>query len=95
VIILSTSDSKTLSKTGEEKMKIAAYDNQAIWGVGETVEAAIADARKYRESGVDGLDTAEMTESLAATVDENGGNCAFGTLTDGRLCTAGEEYDAA
>lgn len=83
--------------TGEQIMtttKIAAYDDQAIWGVGTTCQAARADARQWvnAEDAADldaGMKTAPMSADLAEHVATVGGNCAF-ELRDGvlGLCAA-------
>lgn len=61
---------------------IAAYDDQAIWGVGTSAEAAIEDAAQWvdQKSADDlraTLKTAPMSDRLAAHVAHVGGNCAF------------------
>lgn len=68
----------------------AAYDDQAIWGVGATPEAAVNDAtqwvnREDAERLADSVDTAPMSTALAARVATQGGNCAFTLGEDGVL----------
>lgn len=62
--------------------KFAAYNEQAIFGIGATAEAAIDAARNG--AGVDAAivdvsayKTAQMTERLAARVEMSGGDVAF------------------
>lgn len=71
---------------------IAAYDDQAIWGVGASAEAAIEDAAQWvdQKSADDlraTLKTAPMSDRLAAHVAHVGGNCAF-EVADGLLVLA-------
>lgn len=81
-------------------MTFAAFNGQAIFGTGETAELAIADVAQWVnaehfEAFKAEAKTAEMTPALAEIVSTVGGNTTFGKLPDGRLGTAGEEYDAA
>jgi hypothetical protein len=71
---------------------IAAYDDQAIWGVGHTELDAVNDALEWqtRDDNGDGLKTAEMTPALAEKVDASGGSVGFYPLKDGRLGTEAE-----
>lgn len=55
-----------------------------IFGIGDTPEAAIADAANWTEHGTDDLRTAPCTEELAAEVDEHGGQISY-TEKDGVL----------
>lgn len=77
--------------------KVAAYDQMAIWGTGDTAEAAIADVSQWvdPEHVTDPFETAVMTPELAAIVASAGGNTAFGLLPDGRLGTHAQAYAAA
>lgn len=65
-------------------MAYVVYDDQAIWGLGETKAAAWKEAREYAEVGHDDMECAEASDALAAEVRKNGGNCAF-ELVDGIL----------
>jgi hypothetical protein len=65
----------------------AAYDDQAIWGVGVTEELALQDAERSadlssEEMGafLEGLYVRPMTPALLALVEHRGGNVAFGLL---------------
>lgn len=78
----------------------AAYDALAIWGIGATGEAAIADAAQWvdDDGGIELLctcKTAAMTPELAALVADMGGNIGFGLLADGRLGTSDQLYAQA
>jgi hypothetical protein len=75
-------------------VKFAAYDDQAIWGVGDTSAAAITDAKNYHNN-TEKLKTAEMTAELADLVADNGGCVSFGILVSGELGTADQQYDEA
>jgi len=69
--------------------KFAAYNGQAIWGIGETAEEATRDAKQWVDvEDVEDfdLDTAPMTKALAALVERIGGNLAFGEF-NGTLMT--------
>jgi len=72
--------------------KFAAFDDQAVWGVGSTPLDAINDALEGcpREDNGDGLNTAEMTPALAEEVRDQGGAVAFRKLADGRIGTWAE-----
>ncbi len=75
---------------------IAAYDEQAIWGVGTSTEAAVEDAAQWvdAESAAqmrDTLKTAPMSDRLAAHVAAVGGNCAFSLGEDGVLFLATDD----
>lgn len=68
----------------------AAFDDSAIWGVGATPEAAVADATQWvntedAERLIDSVDTAPMSPELAAYVGTQGGNCAFSLDANGVL----------
>lgn len=70
----------------------AAYDDQAIWGTGDTPEAALTDAARWvnaedAEKLVAGCRTATMTPELEQHVAYYGGNTGFGLLADGILGT--------
>lgn len=78
----------------------AAYDDQAIWGVGTSPEAAMANAVEFvNADDADALrascNTAAMTVALAARVENRGGAIAFGLLPNGILGTGDEAFDAA
>ena len=63
----------------------AAFDDQRIWGAGETAEDALSDAED-RTDAPEGLRTAEMTLRLALTVEACGAErVSFYRLEDGRL----------
>ena len=68
----------------------AAYDDQAIWGTGETPEQAIADCTQWvdaedAEALAASVKTAVMTDELAAKVAIRGGNIGFDLLPDGKI----------
>lgn len=70
----------------------AAYDDQAIWGTGDTPEAAMADAAQWvnyedAEKLLAGCRTAAMTPELLDMVECHGGSTGFGLLADGILGT--------
>jgi hypothetical protein len=63
----------------------AAFDDQRIWGAGETAEDALSDAEDRADAPGD-LRTAEMTPRLAWTVEATGiASVAVYLLQDGRL----------
>jgi len=63
----------------------AAYDEQGIFGTGETPEEALKDAEEYRDNkDVSGLKTAPMSEQLTDWVEENDGDVGC-CLDDGIL----------
>lgn len=73
---------------------IAAYDAQAIWGVGMSVDAAIEDAAQWVDAASAdrmraSLKTAPMSDRLTKHVACAGGNCPFELDEEGvlRLCT--------
>lgn len=72
----------------------AAYDDQAIWGVGHTEIDAVNDALEFSAQHAEDngarLLTATMTPELAEMVDTTGGAVAFHILRDGRLGTWAE-----
>lgn len=68
----------------------AAYDEEIIWGVGETPEAAVADCTQWvnpedAEALQASVDTAPMSARLAARVEVAGGNVPFVLRADGVL----------
>ena len=76
----------------------AAYDDQAIWGTGDTPEAALDDATQFvnaddAEALRESCSTAVMTPACAAKVESHGGNIAFGLLKNGLIAT-GDEHCA-
>jgi len=73
--------------------KFAAYDDQAIWGVGNTAAEALADAEQWVSGGdvPHHFNTAPMTKALAAKVERLGGNVAFGKVNGTLMTYAG--YD--
>jgi hypothetical protein len=70
-----------------------AYDVTQIYGLGETADAAIADAL-FAVPELTGLLAGECTDALAAQVDAEGGAIAWGENADGIFCTIEEENDA-
>jgi hypothetical protein len=69
--------------------KFAAYNDQAIWGTGNTPAEAVADAKQYvnaEDAENFDLDTAPMTKALAAKVERIGGNLPFNEF-NGTLMT--------
>jgi hypothetical protein len=75
---------------GQEIEMFAAYDDQAIWGTGETPEQAIADCTQWvnaedAEELAASVKTAVMTDELAALVAVRGGNIGFELLSDGKI----------
>lgn len=75
------------------KTILAAYDDQAIWGIGATERAALADAEQYLSDETD-LSIAPMTKALAVKVERSGGNVAF-RIFRGVLMTADAAMRAA
>lgn len=78
----------------------AAYDDQAIWGTGETAEQAIADCAQWvnaedADALIESIQTAEMTAELAAEVANRGGNIGFGLLPDGKIGTYAQHLAAS
>lgn len=70
--------------------KFAAYDGVAVWGVGNTPEAALRDAREWvdkdtADSFVASLKTAKMTPALVDQVEAGGAAGLFGLIPGGRL----------
>jgi hypothetical protein len=75
----------------------------AIFGTGDTLEAAYRDAQKWvddlcpldeltNDPDKDGdMFWATITPALAEEVDERGGDIAWGKLSDGTLCTIAEQ----
>ena len=75
----------------------AAYDDQAIWGTGDTPEAALDNAMQFANSDdAEALrkscNTAAMTPSCAAKVERLGGGIAFRLLKNGLIATSDEAY---
>ncbi len=78
--------------------KYAAYDDRAIWGVGDSLDLARQDAAKNLDHTrpeenvlrLAEMNASEMTASLALEVTEWGGNTAFGMLSSGVLGTYDE-----
>lgn len=76
----------------------AAFDDQAIWGTGDTPAAALADARGWLdptrpdevEPMIKAMSTAPMSAALATRVEKSGGNVAV-IVRDGMLITDEEE----
>ncbi len=78
-------------------------DGYAIYGIGDTEEAAIADASKWVGDPEDLIDLpskapfvgdmfiAPCTEALVAEVKRIGGAFAYGELPDGTICLESEE----
>lgn len=76
----------------------AAFNNQAIVGVGNTAAAARKNAEQWLDKPrqaeqAAALQVAEMTPALAADVTARGGAIAFDKLADGRIGTP-DERDA-
>ena len=76
----------------------AAFNEQAIFGIGNTAAAARKDAEQwldkpYQAEQAAALQVAEMTPALAADVTAIGGAIAFDKLADGRIGTP-DERDA-
>lgn len=76
----------------------------AIFGIGDTLEAAYRDAKEWTDDDLPELDEipsdtnmhgemfwAEITPALAAAVEGSGGDIVYGELPDGTLCTPEEE----
>ena len=59
--------------------KFAVFDDQAIWGVGETPKEAWADVKQWvdPDSDLTGMRCAPMTHRLAQIVDREGGAVCF------------------
>jgi len=67
--------------------KIAAYDEQAVWGTGHTDSGALSNAREFRDGRkIIGCKTAEMSPYLAEYVEINGGDVGFTLDETGILC---------
>jgi hypothetical protein len=66
-----------------------AYDDTHIHGIGETAEAAIADALSNCHD-LTRLKTSECTAALAQQVESEGGAIAWDEGEDGFLCTTDE-----
>lgn len=71
-----------------------AHDGDLIWGVGPTEDAAIKAAHDMSNE-IAKLQTCECTPELAQSVEDRGGNIAFGLLPDGRMGTYDQHFDAA
>lgn len=71
-------------KRNIKNCKIVVYTNDAIWGMGDTLELALADAQKFCNAGNDlsDLESATASPSLELKVSRKGGNVAF-TVKDG------------
>ena len=74
----------------------AAYNEQAIFGIGATADAARKDAEQWLDRPDEAqqaaaLAVAEMTADLATVVTGRGGGVAFDKLADGRLGTPAEK----
>lgn len=52
--------------------KFAAHDDFAVYATGNTTEEAIANARRDANEPEAQFDTAEISDELAAWIDENG-----------------------
>ena len=79
-----------------EPMSYAAYDDQAIWGTGETPETALENAGRFvnaEEAAAlrEGCRTAVMTPACAAKVESQGGNIAFVLLKNGFIAGSDEQ----
>jgi hypothetical protein len=95
-------DLTTLSRRYRRKAasgQWAAYDEQAIWGVGYDAQSAIADAatnfgpisQEEVDANLARLMTGEMSQALANAVAASGGNVGFEMLASGLLGLVGEE----
>jgi len=82
-------------------MGFVAYTGDAIWSVGVTADAALAEAYDFLENPAiwgpdceycDGVDVGMATDALIAAVRECTGPALY-RLTDKTLCTS-EEWDA-
>lgn len=71
-----------------------ANDEQAIWGVGQTLAECKADARDYRDDNLDGLDFYKATDKAREAVEARGPD-AWGVLVFGahRECWHVSESD--
>ena len=68
-----------------------AFTDSAIFGTGNTAEAALTDAREWADN-MNTIQTAEATPELIAEVEQNGGDCVFMELSSGVYGTE-EQYD--
>ena len=70
-----------------KKLKMrAAYDAQAIWGIGHTDIGALQNARDFHDHrDVSECKTAPMSPYLAQCVADNGGDVGFSLEDDGVL----------
>lgn len=77
-------------------------DGYAVFGIGDTREAAIADARAWGATDVDdampsnpgwfgGFYCARCTDALAKAVHEDGGDIQFWRRADGVVCLPDED----
>ena len=92
------------SQKRKTEMTYAIVQNgHAVFGIGDTLEAAYRDAHEWTDdlpdltdipgtSNTDGeLFWALITPALATQVQARGGDVAWGELSDGTLCTLSEE----
>lgn len=78
--------------------KFIIENDVAIWGVGDTTDAAWADMERHIDTTEnytrDDFRCCEATDELIAEVEERGGAISWGQLPDGTRCTNEQEVEA-
>ena len=78
--------------------KFIIENNEAIWGTGDTAEAAWLDMERHIDTtenySRDDFRCCEATDELIAEVAERGGAISWGELPDGTRCTNAQELAA-
>ena len=64
--------------------KYAAYGDDAVYGIGDSPEAALADAQDQQREPIVALKTARISNELCEWIEINGWNAATDTFADSR-----------